>query len=336
MAAATIRDVAKKANVGIGTVSRVLNNSPAVSEETRQRVQMAIEELNYSPNPIAQQLSLGRTHAIAVTLPFLTYPSFVERLRGVQRALADSKYELILYSAETPDHRDNHFELLSRRTRTDGVLVISIPLIQSQVENFLRTKVPTVLVDVYHKDMNRVFVDDVEGGHMATSYLIHLGHTKIGIITDILDTEMMFVAMRNRLKGYKLALKEHGIPINPNYHLEGPHGRQDACQMALKMLAYPDRPTAIFAGSDTQAIGVLDAAAQLNLSVPGDLSIIGYDDIRDAEYLKLTTIKQPLFESGFEGAKLLLKILENPNGKTQEIRMPLEVIERATTAPPSP
>lgn len=334
MTPATIRDVAKKANVGVGTVSRVLNESSAVSGETRQRVLDVIEELNFSPNPIAKQLSSGRTFAIAVTLPFLTYPSFVERLRGVQQALAYSQYELILYSAENPDHRDSHLELLSRKTRSDGVLVISIPLSDSHIEKFSRAKVPTVLVDVYHPEMNRVYVDDVQGGYMATRHLIELGHTKIGFISDILDQNMKFVTMRYRLEGYKKAHREGDLPVNPNYHQEGHHGRQEARKMAFQMLSSKDRPSAIFAASDTQAIGVLDAAQDLNITVPEELSVIGYDGIRDAEYLNLTTIKQPLFETGYEGSNLLLEILENPTEEVQEIQMPLELINRTSTAPP--
>ncbi|MCB2179965.1 LacI family transcriptional regulator [bacterium] len=334
MGPVTIRDVAKKANVGVGTVSRVLNNSPSVADSTRERVLAAIKELDYSPNPIAQQLSSGLTHAIAVTLPFLTYPSFVERLRGVQHALAQSNYQLILYSAETPDHRDQQFEDLARQTRSDGVLIISIPLSEAHAERFLRSKTPTVLVDIFYPKMNRVYVDDVHGGYIATKHLIELGHEKIGFISDIVQTRFEFVAMANRLQGYHKALTEFGIPIIPEYHLEDDHGRAEAARMAHALLKLKDPPTAIFAASDTQAIGVLDAAQELGISVPEELSVIGYDNIRDAEYLNLTTIAQPLFESGFEGARLLLKILKEQPDEVQEISMDLELIERATTAPP--
>lgn len=334
MGPVTIRDVAKKANVGVGTVSRVLNDSPSVSDSTRERVLAAIKELDYSPNPIAQQLSSGLTHAIAVTLPFLTYPSFVERLRGVQHALAQSDYQLILYNAETPDHRDRQFEDLARQTRSDGVLIISIPLSEAHAERFIQSKTPTVLVDIYHPRMNRVFVDDEYGGYIATKHLIELGHEKIGFISDTVQTQLEFVAMKNRLKGYKKALAEFGILFNPSYHLQDQHGRAEASRMANDLLTMQTPPTAIFAASDTQAIGVLDAARELGLSVPEELSVIGYDNIRDAEYLNLTTIAQPLFESGFEGARLLLKILKEQPNEIQEISMDLELIERATTAPP--
>lgn len=335
MGPVTIRDVAKRARVGVGTVSRVLNNNPSVSEETRQRVQKAIDELDFSPNPIAQQLSSGKTHAVAVILPFLTYPSFVERLRGVQRALMQSPYQLILYSAETPDHRDRFFQILSRQSRVDGILIISIPLLDSHAQRFIETGTPTVLVDNYHPDLSRVYVDDFRGGYLATRHLLELGHTKIAFISDIIETKLKFVAMKNRMKGYLQALMDKGITLRNQYLLEDDHGRAEACRMAYQLLNLDDPPTAIFAASDTQAIGVMDAARELGYSIPGDLSVVGYDNIRDAEYLNLTTVAQPLFESGYEGAHMLLSMIDQSQVEIQEIKLPLDLIERGTTAPPN-
>jgi len=333
MSPATIRDVAEKAKVGIGTVSRVLNNHPYVSEDTRQRVLDAIQELNYTPNLIAKQLSSGRTHAIAVTLPFLTYPSFVERLRGVQTALADSDYVLILYSAESASQRDVNFSDLSQTTRTDGVLIVSVPLSEQNATTFLETNTPVVLVDIYHSKFNRVYVNEVEGGMMATQHLIDLGHRKIAFISDLLNPEFQFLAMRERYRGYQKALKNNHLPIIPDYHLEAPHGQYEAKLLAEKLLSMDDPPSAIFAGSDTQAIGVLNAAREMNIKVPEALSVIGYDGIRDAEYLNLTTIEQPLFDSGVEGTNLLISLIENPSQAIQEIQLPLKLHIRNTTAP---
>lgn len=330
----TIRDVAKNANVGVGTVSRVLNHNPSVRPETRQRVLAVIEKLDFTPNPIAQQLSSGKTNTIGVTLPFLTYPSFVERLRGVQKALEDTNYELILYSTDSPKRRDSHFRMAARKSRTDGLLIISIPIHDEYAELFLKSRTPVVLVDVLHPELNQVYVNDLAGGYLATKHLIDLGHTKIGFISDILDTQMKFVAMRERLNGYKKALREVGIPIDPNYQRQAPHGRTEARQMAQELLGLSDPPTAIFAASDTQAIGVLDVARERGIRVPSELSIIGYDGIRDAEYLNLTTISQPLFDSGYEGAQLLLALINEPSEKIHEIKLPIKLIQRSTTAAP--
>jgi len=332
MSPATIRDVAEKAKVGIGTVSRVLNHHPYVSAETRQKVLDAIKELNYTPNLIAKQLSSGRTHAIAVTLPFLTYPSFVERLRGVQTALADSNYVLILYGAESASQRDVNFLDLSQTARIDGVLIVSVPLSEENANAFLETNSPVVLVDIYHPKFNRVFVDEVEGGVIATQHLIDLGHRRIAFISDLLNPDFQFLAMRERYHGYQKALKDNKIPINPQYHLEAPHGQYEAKVLAKKLLSMEDPPTAIFAGSDTQAIGVLNAAREMDIKVPEELSVIGYDGIRDAEYMNLTTIEQPLFDSGVEGVNLLISLIERPSQNIHEIRMPLKLHVRGTTA----
>lgn len=333
MAPVTIRDVAEKAQVGIGTVSRVLNNHPYVSEETRQKVLGAISELNYTPNLIAKQLSSGRTHAIAVTLPFLTYPSFVERLRGVQTALADSDYVPILYGAESPSQRDVNFSDLSKTTRIDGILIVSVPLSKENAQMFLRSNTPVVLVDIFHPEFNRVFVDEIEGGKLATQHLIDLGHRKIAFISDLLNPDFQFLAMRERYHGYQQALRENNIAIQPEYHLEAPHGRYEAKVLAEKLLSLDDPPTAIFAGSDTQAIGVLYAAKEMNIQIPEELSVIGYDGIRDGEYLNLTTVEQPLFDSGVEGVNLLISKIENPSAEINEIYMPLKLRVRGTTAP---
>jgi DNA-binding LacI/PurR family transcriptional regulator len=334
MASATIRDVARLASVGIATVSRVLNGSPAVSEATRQKVLEAIEALDYTPNPIARRLSLGRTLTIAVIVPFFTRPSFVERLRGVEQTLANSEYDLVLYNVESITQRDIYFKTLPRRERVDGLLIISLSPDDDQVKRFLDSEVPTVLVDAYHPLLSRAIIDDVSGGYLATQCLIELGHRKIAYLSDYLENPFNFVSSRYRYEGYRRALKDAQIPFRPEYHQQGEHGRLEAYHMAKQLLTLPDRPTAIFAASDTQAIGVLEAAQELGLNVPQDLSVIGYDDIEVAEYLNLTTIRQPLFDSGMAGVNILLNALETPQEEPQEVILPISIVERQTTAPP--
>ncbi|MBI3159837.1 MAG: LacI family DNA-binding transcriptional regulator [Chloroflexi bacterium] len=329
----TIRDVARKAGVGVATVSRVLNNSEAVTEETRRRVQATIAELKYVPNPIAQQLSTGRHDAIAVTLPFLTYPSFVERLRGVQHALASTKFDLMLYSADVPDNPGKP-PLPISKLRADGVLIISVPLDDSHVQQFLNSGLPVVLVDLFHPDHHRVFVDDIEGGRLATQHLVDLGHKRIAFLGDAFDEHKTFQAMRERFKGYRETLAAAGIPFRPEYHQQGPHGREEARVMAAALLDMDKPPTAIFAGSDTQAIGVLDVANERNIAIPQELSVVGYDGIRDSEFLDLTTVAQPLYESGIAGVELLLAILQDEPATPQEVRLPLALLPRGSTAAP--
>jgi len=334
MSNVTMQDVARKAGVSAATVSRVLNGSDKVVEKTRQRVLQACEELDYTLNPTAQKLRLGRTDSICVILPFLTLPSIVERLRGVQQALLESNYDLIPFSVGTPEMRDARLTSLSNKARTDGLLIISLPINDEQAERLLHNQMPAVLIDSDHADFNRVNVDDVKGGMIATRHLIELGHKKIAFISSYLENPLQFSSTINRYHGYCQALQEVGIPVEPRYQREGEHGRREAEEMAVDLLQKPDPPTAIFASSDTKAVGVLDAARKLNLKVPDELSVIGYDNIRDAGYLHLTTIQQPLYKSGLIGAKKLLEIVDRSSGAPEEIILPVELVVRGTTGPP--
>jgi LacI family transcriptional regulator len=330
----TIRDVARRAKVSVATVSRVIHKSPLVSEETRQKVMGVISDLDYTPNPIAQRLSLGRTLTVGVVLPFLTLPSFVERLRGVQNALSDSGYDLILYSVEIPEKVDGYLNKLSRRDRVDGVIIVSLQPSVAHIQRFQASNIPAVLLDATHPSLSRVNVDDVVGGYKATSHLIKLGHRRIGFLSDYLDNPFNFVAMRKRFQGYRQALSDAGLPFLPEFQREGELGGREAFQKAKELLSLSQAPTAIFAASDTHAIGVLKAAHELGIQVPGQLSIIGYDGIRDSEYLNLTTVAQPLFESGVESANLLLTTLIDPPTSPIELILPTELTLRGTTAPP--
>lgn len=331
----TIRDVAKKAGVGVGTVSRVLNDNPSVRDATREKVLAAIEELNFTPHSIARRLSLRKALAIAVIVPFFTRPSYVERLRGVEYLLADTEYDLILYNVETTARRDVCFQNVPRRERIDGLLILSLSPRDADANHFLQSGVPTVLIDGHHPQISRVVTDDVAGGHMATQHLIELGHKKIGYISDHFENPFNFVSSRDRFSGYRQALEEANIPFQPEYHRQGQHNRQKARELTHELLVLPNPPTAIFASSDTQAIGVLEAARDANLEIPKDLSIIGYDDIEIAEYFHLTTISQPLFASGVEGVELLLETIAEPLPNPHRLVMPIELIKRNTTTPPN-
>lgn len=330
---ATIRDVAKQAGVGLGTVSRVLNQSPLVSHETRQRVLDVIAELHYTPSPIARSLSLQRTLSIATVAPFFTRPSVVERLRGIDATIWGSEYQLVVYNIETPERRKTCLRDIARAKRVDGMLIISLTPHQDEVEALVRSRVPVVLIDAQAPDLTSTAVDDCYGGYVATSHLISLGHRKIGYISDLLETPFNFTSSRNRLRGYQRALAEAGIAFRADYHRSGEHGRAQARSLARELLEKEDKPTAIFAASDTQAMGVLEAARDAGLSVPDDLSVIGFDDIDVAEYLHLTTIRQQLTMSGIRGMTLLLERLNNALVAPVQELLAIELMVRATTAP---
>lgn len=334
--AVTIRDVARAAGVSPGTVSRAINNSPLVNTKTRQHVMQIVQELGYHPNLMARRLSLGKTLAIAVIVPFFTRPSVTERLNGAISLLSETRYDLVIHNIETPAHYASCFGKIPDSNQADGVLIISLSPADEETEKLANTDVPIVLIDSDHPALtmlSRVTVDDVEGGRKATEYLVELGHTQIGFVGDIIEEPFNFGSSRDRFLGYRQVLDDTGIPFRPEYYVENQHGRHEARESARKLLALPERPTAIFAASDTQAVGVLEAALEAGLGVPGDLSIIGYDDIELADILDLTTVRQLLFESGRRGVELLLQALEYPDVEPVHEVLPTELVVRSTTAP---
>jgi LacI family transcriptional regulator len=330
----TISDVAAYAGVGASTVSRVLNESPRVSADTRARVLAAIDALSYRPNPLAQGLSRGRCQTLGVVVPFFTHASAVERLRGVVAALDGSRYDLVLFNVESPVHRDEHFAALTRRDRADGLLVLSLPPAPADLARLADAGVPVVLVDARGKEVDMVVTDDVDGGRIATRHLVALGHKRIAFIGEDPDNPFGFTASSSREVGYREVLAEAGIDAAPELVRYGPHDRTVAQRLTESLLAQRSRPTAVFASSDVQATGVLAAAKMARLRVPEDLSVVGFDDIEISAYAGLTTVRQPLFESGRLGAQLLLRALAG-NGANHPIvkELPLELVQRSTTGP---
>lgn len=334
MASSTIRDVAKQAGVGIATVSRVLNNNPSVSHLTRQKVLEAIETLNFAPNLAARRLSRGKTMTIGVVVPFFTNPSVVRRLQGIVSVLSSSEYDLMLFDIETAERRDVFLHKIVRREMVDALLILSLNPTDADVAGFEAANLPVVLVDAHHSALHQVVVNNVIGGYQATKHLIDLGHHRIAYLSDYLN-DPFTSPVRDRYTGYRQALAEANIEFCPSYHKQGKHGRFEATQMAHELLTSDHPPTAIFAYSDTQAFGILRAAQELGLKIPQHLSVIGYDNIETAEFLHLTTIRQHLYESGVQGAELLLQEIAAPLPQVQIITLPTELVVRETTAPPA-
>jgi DNA-binding LacI/PurR family transcriptional regulator len=332
----TIADVAAHAGVGLATVSRVLNGRANVRPETRARVLEAIEALNYRPSPLARNLSLRRTHVIGVVVPFFTSPSAVERVRGVATALARSPYDLMLFDIESEERREHAFQLFDRGDRSDGLLVVSLIPPDDEVARLSAVRLPCVLVDAPHPDFPTVVVDDVAGGELATRHLIELGHRRIAFIGDKPPDPFRFASSRDRTRGFEHALARAGVELRPDYVREGTQSRHVARSIGLDLLRLPERPSAIFAASDTQALGVLEAARTLGIRVPEELSVVGFDDIEVPGYVGLTTIRQPLFESGRRGGELLLQMLGGAGAQLAAYseQLPVELVVRATTAPP--
>ncbi len=330
---ATIHDVAAEAGVGPSTVSRVLNDSPKVSPDTRGRVLAAIAHLGYRPNPMARGLSSGRCQTLGVIVPFFTHASAVERLRGVVAALHDSRYDLVLFNVESRVHRDEHLAAL-RRDRADGLLVLSLRPRPQDFERLSAAGIPVVLVDARGAGVSMVVTDDVEGGRIATRHLVALGHERIAFLGEDPGNEFGFTSGVDRERGYREVLDDAGIAVRPDLVAYGAHDRTVAQRLTEQLLARSERPTAVFASSDVQAMGVLAAARAGGMHVPGDLSVVGFDDIEISAYAGLTTVRQPLYESGHLGATILLDVVAGRVSEPVVQELSLELIERATTGPP--
>jgi LacI family transcriptional regulator len=328
--------VAERAGVGIGTVSRVLNDSPGVAQATRVRVRAVMQELGYRPSSTARNLSLGRTLTLGVIAPFFTSPSVVERLRGIDDVVGGSAYDLTLFNIETLEQRRAALRRFARRDRVDGVIVISLPLTPGEVRALHRDRVPTVLVDVAHALLPNVSIDDVAGGAMAARHLLAAGHRDIAFVGDVEESPFAFASSQRRLEGMRRTLNDAGVALPPRYVRRGPFGRESALALTRELLALRRPPSAIFAASDVQAFGVLDAAARAGRAVPGDLSVIGFDDIELAAAIGLTTVRQPLRESGRLGARLLLQALDGEEASSPSAPPPplpeLEVVVRRTVS----
>jgi LacI family transcriptional regulator len=334
--AVTIREVAQRGGVSVATASRALNGKQVVSPETRDRILGVIEELGFTPSPVGRRLRLGRTLTVGVVMSFLTRPQAAERLSGVESVLADSELDLVIYNVESAQKRDHYLSTLVQSHRHDGLLVVSLPPLPEVVPVLEGAPVPVVFVDVHVPSvsaMPRVVGDDIAGGVIAARHLLDLGHRQIGFIGDAAENPFGFTSSQDRQEGASRELATAGVRFPDEWIGHGAHGRYEARDLALRMLAGTHRPTAIFAASDTQALGVLAAAHEAGLNVPEDLSVMGFDDIEAADYVGLTTIRQQLFESGRRGAEILLAAIEHRTETAPVARLMPELVVRATTAP---
>ena len=338
----TIADVAAAAGVGVGTVSRVLNGGVNVRESTRLKVLGVIERLGYRPSHLAAALSRGTPRTVAILVPHLTRPSTVARLAGALAVLDEQRYDTIVCNADTPEQRDHHLAALAARHRADGVIVVSISLARHRLAAFRRAAIPLVTVDAIAAGVPQTIIDDVAGGRLATGHLLSLGHRRIGFVGNAAaerdapvrgqEQDPGCTSSSARLEGYRRELAGAGIDFDPDLVRLGPYGAAVAAELADQLLALPDPPTAIFAVSDAQAMGVLSAAEQRGFPVPGRLSVVGFDDIESAALLKLSTVHQPLEQSGAEGARRLCALLRGARVRPLRQLLPLRIVQRASSA----
>ncbi len=330
MPGATIYDVAERARVSIATVSRVLNTPEQVNAATRLRVIAAIDELGFVPRAEATARARKATGRVGVLAPFFTYPSFVQRLRGVATALSGSAYDLLIFNVDSAARRDAYLASLAVNRRLDGLIVMALPFSRAIDERLAAQGLEVVLIEGRAPHFSSIEIDDVAGGRLVAEYLIGCGHRRFGFVGDTAVPDYAIHTSDRRLAGFRQALREHGYDLPDTHIALGVHGLRDARTQAHSLLDLPCPPTAIFAPSDTQAIGVLKAARERGLRVPDDLAVIGFDDLEIADYIGLTTVRQPLDESGRIAVELLAARLADRSRPVQHITLPLRLIRRET------
>lgn len=326
----TIKDVAREAGVSITTVSRVLNNSPKVSEETRKKVLEVMEKLGYSPNLVARNLATQRTNVISIVVPFFTRDFFVEVIRGINNVLSKSEYSIHLYDIERVEERDKIINM-ETLNRCDGMLIVSFKISEKDIEIFKKSGKPVVLIDSYHPDLPSVYVDNIQGAYMAVKYLISTGRRNIAFVSGVLDEPFGFPTSFHRYQGFQKALKEANIPFDPLLHIQTEFTLEDGYRAGKILLQRGKKIDAVFCTSDIQAIGVMRAFIEEGIQIPEDVAIIGFDDISDARYLGLSTVRQPMREMGETGAKMLLNLLSQKPLNTHHYELPLELVIRLTS-----
>ncbi len=310
---ATIRQVAKEAGVSTQTVSRVINNRPEVLPETRDRVQKVIARLGYQPNAIARSLTQRRSHTLGVVASGLKYFGPSNTLNGIESGANELGFSILLNLLHQPetDQVDQIVNSLISR-RVEGI-IWAVPEIGTN-RSWLRTlmtglTIPVIFLDMHPDDQQYIVnVDNFSGGRMAAEHLLSQGYEKIGMISGPMD----WWSARERQRGWKETILAAGIPVNDDQIVEGDWSAASGEQGLYQLLENRPDLEAVFAGNDQMALGLLRGARRLGKRVPGDLAVVGFDDIPESGYFcpALTTIRQELFELGTSAVQVFVRILK--------------------------
>ena len=324
-----IREVAKLAGVAPITVSRVVNGANSVSEDTRRRVQQAVDQLHYVPNSLARSLRSRRSHTIALIVSDITNPFWTTVARGVEDIAAENDYRTILCNTdENPAKETNYLNMLVER-RVDGVIIAPATREKKRLALLKQLQVPFVLIDrrVAGVKADSVYGDSRTGARLLIDHLISLGHQRIALINGPIDIS----SAQDRADGYRESLMAHGIAVFENLIYQGEFKQESGYLLAKRVLAHDVRPTAIFAANNFIALGVLRALQEAGLHVPEDMALVCFDDV---PYLSavdpfLTVAAQPAYEMGASAARLLVeRLTTHRTGKTREIVLPAKLIIR--------
>jgi len=326
-AVTTIRDVAREAGVSVSTVSRVLNDKDDVASDTYEKVQTVIQQMSYTSSLAARSMRSHRTNVIGLIVPDVADSFSIQVMKGVNQAITELDYDLIIYTSgsikkRSAAERERHFVSLLNGSIADGVIIVT-PAATS-----FSTAAPVVTIDPNTEcpECLTIIATNHAGALAAMEYLVELGHRRIGFIGGRPDLQ----CADQRLQGYKDALRQAYITIDPDLIVAGDFSAETAQQCAQRLLSLPQRPTAIFAANDQSAIGAIDAARQAGLSVPNDLSVVGFDNIPEAAFFNpaLTTVDQFIDRMGQVATEILVGLIEGKRPESVLYRMPTHLVVR--------
>jgi LacI family transcriptional regulator len=321
----TIQDVAKGAKVSVSTVSRVLNGKTDVASDTQERILAVIDHLGYTTNLAARSMRSRKKNLLGLIMPDIAYPFAIEVMKGVNRAIAESEFDLLVYTtgdvrkSGRASHEQKYVSLLTNSI-SDGVILVA------PVTGEFNIDAPIVSIDPLARNPNfpSVHATNHQGALEAMEYLIGLGHRRIGFITGRAELE----SANRRLKGYRDALKKAGIGVDEQLIVHGDYTTATGVNCARQLLAREKRPTAIFASNDQMAIGVYQVAEESGLKIPDDLSVLGFDNIAESKYLGLTTVDQFISEMGYVATHMLIKIVNGIPLEEQIFHMQTKLVIR--------
>lgn len=327
----THKDVAARAGVSVATVSYVLNDGPRpVSPETRARVQAVIDELGYYPNEIARSLRLKQSSTVGLLIPNVTNPFYAEVARSLESYCHEAGFLVMLCNSGGQEDREVKYIQALRAKQVEGLVVLPYSDPAALLRPVMQTRIPTVLLEHELRGVSCIAIEEYEGGRLATEHLLDLGHRRIALLRQ---TETSALS-RQRIDGYRAALEQAGVPYDASLVVECDGTQADGDRITRELLQRTQPPTAVFAHNDLVAQGVCHAVRTEGLSVPQDISVVGYDDISSSAYLNppLTTVRFPKAEMGRLAGELIVGLLKRPHSSARKVILPTELIVRRSTA----
>ncbi|MET9965132.1 LacI family DNA-binding transcriptional regulator [Streptomyces sp. NPDC006356] len=330
--AATMADVARAVGVSTGTVSRALRGLPGVSEAMRRRILRAAEALDYVVSPGASGLATGRTGSVAVLVPHISRWFHARALAGAHHVLRNAGFEVVLYHVEGIAERREFFETLPVRRRADGLVIIALSLSEKEIERLGGMGMPVVGASTDLGGHPSVGIDDPAGAAMAVRHLANLGHQRIGMIRATDEEGVHGGVSQRRLDGYLAAMAECGLPVQQDSIVSAPWGIDGGAQAMAQLLSLRTPPTAVFAEADDIAAGALRTLRRAAVDVPGQISLIGFDDSPIADLLDLTTVAQSVYEQGLIAGRMLVDAVEQGTIAEPRQRLDTRLVLRGTTS----